>query len=252
MTTSVPYPVQLIFSLGAVLDVRQRSYAICRRLKQLGDDQIIDALKQIMDGAVSGLLQYRSLYNAVIVPGIMVDVFGSQRVSCLVKLSQDREEFAVASVLLDLPSSREDVPHQPYSEPALKEIPLGMKKSLAKKPDFKLIQKIAKDQDHRVIRILLDNQRLTENDVLKIGSTRPTSPKIIEEIYSHRKWIQRYSVKKCIVLNPYSPLSVSLRMIRFLTLADLDLVISSTELDPYLIVQAERLIQQKHSSFRTT
>jgi len=147
---------------------------------------------------------------------------------------------------VDLPDEAVgDFPHQPFLDAGLKETPLGMRKALARKPDFKLIQRIARDQDHRVIRHLLDNPRLTEKDVIHIGSTRPTSPKVLEVIYDHPKWIARYSVKRVIVLSPHSPLSISLRLLTFLTTEDLEEVREALDLRETLREQAQRIITEK-------
>ena len=155
-------------------------------------------------------------------------------------------ELDILTILTDVPSrDREDRPRQPFLDGTLREIPLGMRKSLARKPDFRLIQRIAKDQDHRVIRQLLDNPRMTERDVIRIGSTRPTSPKVLETIYNHPRWISRYAIKKTIVFNPYAPLSLSLRLLTYLNVQDLELLSTMPELDSDLVAEARKNVNKK-------
>jgi hypothetical protein len=173
-------------------------------------------------------------------------VLGAKKMSELVGEAQARAEYGVAATLVDIPEeSTRDLPFQPFLDGGLKETSLGMRKAMARKPDFKLIQRIARDQDHRVIRNLLDNPRLTERDVIHIGSTRPTSRKVIEVIYEHPKWMARYSVKKVIVLSPYSPLSLAMRLLIFMTLEDLEEARKTHDLSPILREQAQRIMQER-------
>jgi hypothetical protein len=164
----------------------------------------------------------------------------------LVQVAQERGDFEVVALFLDLPlDASGDQPFQPFLDARLRETPLGMRKALARKLDFTLIKQIARDQDHRVIGILLNNPRLTEPDVVRIGATRPTSPRVLEEIAKHPRWNKRYSVKKTIVLNPHSPLSLALRFLAYMTLGDLDHVMKTAELNPVLVREAQRIIERK-------
>lgn len=236
----------LVATLSRVGDVKQRSYALAARLKDYEPDFIVDALKVIRDRALDGEEDFLRLYNGLVVSGTFAEVFGKTTMSALVETAQERGDYEIVALLLDLPHEyRDDAPQQPFLDASLRDVPLGMRKSLARAPDFTLIKKIARDQDHRVIEHLLSNPRLTEQDVIRIGSTRPTSPKVLEEISKHPKWICRYRVKKVIVLNPHSPLSLALRMLAYMNVQDLDYVCQSTELDPHLIREAERLLERK-------
>ena len=84
-----------------------------------------------------------------------------------------------------------------------------------------VLRKLLKDQDPMVIRSLLLNPRLTESEVLKIASLRPTSPRILEEVFHNATWVARYRVKKALVCNPYSPPSIAVHLLKFLLLSDL-------------------------------
>jgi hypothetical protein len=84
-----------------------------------------------------------------------------------------------------------------------------------------VLRKLLKDQDPMIIRSLLLNPRLTESEVLKIASLRPTSPRILEEVFHNATWVARYRVKKALVYNPYSPPSIAVHLLKFLLLSDL-------------------------------
>jgi hypothetical protein len=237
---------ELILSLARVMDTRQRSYALASRLADLEDDAVIDTIKTIRESALVGHEDCLLLYNALTVTGILAEVLGAAKISVLVDAAQSRGDYDTVAILMDLPHEGQDeLPFQPLLDAGLKETPLGMRKALARKPDFKLISRIAHDQDCRVIEILLNNPRLTERDVIRIGATRPTSPKVLEKIFNHPRWISRYAIKKVIVLNPHSPLSMSLKLLTFMRLEDLNHVVSRPDLNPALVLEARRLVAKK-------
>lgn len=98
----------------------------------------------------------------------------------------------------------------------MEDVPLGVKKSLAKKIDKRLLNRLVHEQDPSVIEILLQNPSLVELDVMKIVTKRPTSQLVIRQVFLDRKWISRYPIKRAIVLNPYSPPNISIALLPFL------------------------------------
>jgi len=194
---------ELISRLARIPDMRQRGYALALRLRTRDDEFVLGVIALIWDEALKGEEDFLRLYNGLLVPGVLLGVLGKERISNLVEAARVRGQAELVAILHDFPSEHEpDTYHQPYLDGALREAPLGMRKSLARKPDFKMISRIARDQDHRVIENLLSNPRLTERDVVRIAAVRPISPKVLEVIYKHPRWMTRYSVKKTIVLNP--------------------------------------------------
>jgi hypothetical protein len=236
----------LILSLARIVDVRHRSHALANRLVSLENGVAVQTLKAIRENALQGDEDCLLLYNALTVTGILADVLGTAKISALVEAAQSSGDYDTVAVLMDLPQEAQDeVPFQPFLDAGLKETSLGMRKTLARKPDFKLISRIAHDQDYRVIEILLNNPRLTERDVIRIGATRPTSPKVLEKIFNHPRWICRYAIKKVIVLNPHAPLSMSLKLLTFMRIDDLSHIVSRPDLNPALVQEARRLAAKK-------
>lgn len=236
----------MVLTLARISDRKQRSHALAARLGTFTDCQAVGIMKIIRERALDGNADFLRLYNSLLVDGVLVDTMGSVRVARLAEEARNRGECWLVALLVDLPTERvDDQPVQPYLDSSLREAPLGMRTFLARRPDFKMIQRIASDQDHRVIGHLLSNPRLTEKDVIKIGATRPTSPKVIQAIYNHPKWIARYSVKKTIVFSPYAPLSISLRLLPYLTVDHLEQLCEMSDAAPVLLEQARQLIREK-------
>lgn len=245
-----PTAQELVARLSAIEDIRQRSLALAQRLRKLSNEDVCEVITAIRERAASGDRDAIRLYNGLLVSGMLAEVLGNRRMSELVETAQREEKFEIVAILVDIPpETPEDIPFQPFLDPGLRETPLGMRKALARRPDFRLIKRIARDQDHRVIRILLNNPRLTEMDVTRIASTRPASPKVLEEIYNHPRWIHRHSVKKVIVLNPYTPLSLGLRLLTFMRLQDLEEICASSDLNSVLLREARHMMAKKMRCF---
>lgn len=238
----------LIETLSRVSDVRQRSYALATRLKDMDSSLIVDVLALVREKAVLGHEDFLRLYNSLVAPDVFAEVLGKAGVSKLIDAAQAKEMYGMVAFFMDLPDKNtHGFSGQPFLDGTLKETPLGMRKALARKPDAKLLKRIARDQDHRVIKVLLDNPRLTEMDVVRIGATRPTSPQVLEEIARHPRWGARYAIKKVVIFNPHSPLSLALRLLAFMTLQDLEEALKSPDLNPALQRQAELIIEKKRN-----
>lgn len=238
--------LEIVATLSKVADPRQRGYALAERLDLLGPELVIDAIKIIRERALQGDADCLRLYNALTVEGPLVETLGDEKLEEVAYIAHQRGEFEIVAMLRDIPSDREyDRPHQPFLDSGLREIPIGVRKSLARKPDSRLMQRIAKDQDHRVIEQLLNNPRMTESEVIKIGATRPTSPKVLDAISKHPRWINRYRVKKTIVFNPYAPLSLALRLLAYLSVPDLEMLCSLSEVNQVVLTEAEKLLRKK-------
>ncbi|UCF88950.1 MAG: hypothetical protein JSV70_01450 [bacterium] len=121
-------------------------------------------------------------------------------------------------------------------------VPLGVRKSMARKPDLAAIESLMLEQDPSVIHNLLNNPRTIEDIVVKMASLRPTSAQVLEEICAHPKWSARYSVKKSLAFNPYSPPRMVHSLLPTLLLKDLIDVTLSTVLHPEVRAGAKRFI----------
>lgn len=95
-------------------------------------------------------------------------------------------------------------------DPVLDAVSLGERKSMARKLDPDLMERLAKDGDARVIRIYLANPRLTESLVLRMIALRPHRGKILREFGVQYRWLSRPQVRRALVLNPYTPIRLAM------------------------------------------
>ncbi len=78
------------------------------------------------------------------------------------------------------------------------------------------------DPSPRVLRSLLGNRNLSEEDVLIIANRKNLPSDILESIAKDKRWTESYPVRLALARNPKSPLSVSLSIARYLRLFDLE------------------------------
>jgi len=105
---------------------------------------------------------------------------------------------------------------------------LGERKSLARRPDRAMTERLLRDPHPDVIRQLLANPKVTEDDVLSLAARRPCRPDILAQIAQSQRWSHRPRVRMALVLNPDAPLDVTVPLLGLLMRQELRLVATST------------------------
>lgn len=111
---------------------------------------------------------------------------------------------------------------------------LGERKSLARRPDRKMTERLLRDPHPDVIRQLLSNPKLIEEDVVSLAARRPCRPDVLREIARTPRWAHRPHVRMALVLNPDTPFDVAVPLVGLLVRQELRLVASSTTVAPAL------------------
>lgn len=122
---------------------------------------------------------------------------------------------------------------------------LGERKTLARSHDREALLALLRDPHPAVIDILLGNPHLTERDVLAIASRRPSLPEALELVAASDRWIARYSIKRALALNPYTPLPCATRLVTSLRERDLRDIASDAQLHAGLREQARALLTRR-------
>ncbi|MBI5482665.1 MAG: hypothetical protein HY906_27675 [Deltaproteobacteria bacterium] len=143
------------------------------------------------------------------------DALTYERRAALYAAARDGGRYDLADLFLSAGVGPEPAPSAPLNV-AGRTLTLGERKSLARGGRREMLDRLMRDPAAPVIRILLGNPRLTERDVVAIAARRPQLPEIQHEIARARRWISRYSVKLALVLNPYTPTDIAVRLIGLL------------------------------------
>jgi len=111
-------------------------------------------------------------------------------------------------------------PERPL-KPTGRPLTLGERKALARTNNREQILLLVRDPHPAVVAILLDNPHVTESDILKIASRRPTVPESLTKLAAHPRWSVRHAVKRALVMNPSTPLADAIRIATTLRVAEL-------------------------------
>jgi hypothetical protein len=120
---------------------------------------------------------------------------------------------------------------------------LGERKSLARTHDRSLIQRVVRDPHPDVIRILLDNPSLTEEDVVRVCAHRPNDPAVLQTVYRHRRWVVRYRPRNAILRNPDTQLDTALLLAPLLRKSELKEAATSSELAAPLRLSCKAILE---------
>jgi hypothetical protein len=144
-------------------------------------------------------------------------------------IRQPQETSLQAVRLANLPDPNQDrVPDYGRG----RSLTLGERKTLAGRPDREMMARLLGDPHPEVIRRLLCNPKLTEDDVIRLASKRPCRPDVLAEIARSPRWIHRGRIRLAIVLNPDTPLDIASPIAGLLVRQELRLVSESTSVSP--------------------
>jgi hypothetical protein len=225
---SVPNAQALIRRLRAIREPSARRLALAGMLGQGEASTWVDVLADLLRRAgrtddADAQAVVECLTHAVASAGLpyaaRTTLYGAAR---------EAGHGAVARLFLDAspPTASEDEleralePERPL-RPRGRPLTLGERKALARSARRDFLVPLLRDPHPDVVAILLDNPHLTEPDVVTVAALRPAVPASLEQVATHVRWSVRYAVKRAVVLNPYAPIHVAVRLATTLRRADL-------------------------------
>lgn len=161
----------------------------------------------------------------------------------LYEAAKDADLEGVARLFFSAPPLAEPPPPEPeqYVPSAGRTVTLGERKSLARRGRRDIVTALVRDPDASVIANLLANPLLTEKDVLAVASRRPARRDVLRAIFASR-WVCRYHVKRALVMNPFTPDDLAVRLAGALIEMDLRLVAADAQLRLPVRAQARALL----------
>ena len=166
-----------------------------------------------------------------------------------------REE-ATARKLLSLDRLLRRAPRTPHHERSFQELPVpdygtgreltvGERRSLARRPNRRSFEKLLLDPHPLVITQLLHNPRLVEDDVVRMVARRPARVDVLEAIARMPRWLSRQRVRLALLLNPGTQPSIAMPLLGACTRVELREVVTSTDTPLALRVTARELLQRR-------
>ena len=229
--------------LARLDEIDMRVGLICEQLESLSDEEAVRLLHEAHRDAASGRTDAQSVFLAL--GWALFEPRVEPRRSALGATARRAELHHVADFATS-PSEggapledKRRIPDFGRGRP----LTLGERKSLARTHDRSLIQRVVRDPHPDVVRILLDNPSLTEEDVVRVCAARPNHPNVLQTVYRHRRWVVRYRPRNAIVRNPYAPLDTALLLAPLLRKGELEEAATSSDLAPPLRLSCRMILE---------
>ncbi len=109
-----------------------------------------------------------------------------------------------------------------------RELTIGERRSMARRPDRRFFEKLLADPNPLVIERLLENPRLTEDDVVRLAARRP-APVEAQLVLARTPWLSRRRVRLTLLQNPGAPPAVTVPLLALCTHTELRMLSKSFE-----------------------
>ncbi len=111
---------------------------------------------------------------------------------------------------------------------------------------------LLRDSNRLIPLYVLQNARITEDEIAQVANSAASSREIIAEISRSREWTKSYKVKRSLAVNPKTPLDKSMRFLNTLSYKDVRDISRSKNVPSALAIQAKRLVQRKQDTGKMT
>jgi hypothetical protein len=105
--------------------------------------------------------------------------------------------------------------------PGTRPLTLGERKALARSWRRDVLERLVVDPSADVVKLLLGNPHVTEEDILRIATSRRSSGAVLMLVLQAERWGRRPRIRRALVRNPNLPLATALRLVGLLNRAEL-------------------------------
>ncbi len=146
--------------------------------------------------------------------------------------------------VISTPSAPESMPPVPDYGTG-RELTVGERRSLARRPNRRAFERLLSDPHPLVMRTLLHNPRLTEDDVVRLAVRRPLRSAVIDELAQCPNWLVRPRVRMTLIHNPGTPGIVTLPLLALCKRDELVEVLENTAVNAVLRTTARELLDRR-------
>jgi hypothetical protein len=232
--------------LLSLTDVTLRVGWLRAHLSELRDGDAADLLCRLCE---DGERQDPDAREALLIVAMLLAADGDS--PFVERLRQHAEERRLLSLARLLRRGAEGgVSSRSLSEPPVpdygagREVTVGERRSMARSPNRKVLEKLLRDPHPLVLKQLLGNPRLTEDDVVRLAARRPLHHAIVEVLAESPRWLRRPRVRLTLLLNPGTPEAVSMPLLAVCTRCELLDVVHGVDAPITLRGAAQELLER--------
>jgi hypothetical protein len=235
---------QTLGDLEALPEHGMRSTTLARRISILASDDIARFFCALL-ARIKTDKKARAALALIVNPEALKSALGNELFHEVHKRATELRLPKVARLFTDLaPQKSGPAGYDKEIDAQMESISLGERRALSKRNIKESIDQLLSDPDPMVIGNILNNPRTTEREVVKIASKRPGAAEILKLVATHGKWSKRYTVKKALALNPYSPPRVVIVLLESLMAQDLRVVATEESLHEQVQTAAKELLRE--------
>lgn len=102
---------------------------------------------------------------------------------------------------------------------------------------------LIKESNKMVQNAVLRNPRISEEEVIRITSSKSASDELLRMVARNKDWVKNYHIKSSLVLNPKTPLAISLKLLDSLYAQDISKIAKSKNVPSVLATAARRKLE---------
>ncbi len=141
----------------------------------------------------------------------------------------------------DEPASRPAEPEKALWS-RIRSMTVGQKVKLAFTGNKEVRAILLRDSNKVIPRLVLQNPRLTEEEILMLARDRNTDEEVLRQIAETREWTRVYGVRAALVENARTPLAKAVSLLQTLEERELTRLAKSKHVSNAIAVQARRLL----------
>ncbi|HEX2879457.1 MAG TPA: hypothetical protein VHO25_07960 [Polyangiaceae bacterium] len=126
-----------------------------------------------------------------------------------------------------------------------RELTLGERRSLARRPQRKWLERLLQDPHPMVIELLLKNPKLTESDLVRIATSRRTRADIFHSIVRAERWLSQGRIRWALIMNPATPIPLTVPLLFLCTRPELREARDASNLPLTVRSTAAELLQRR-------
>lgn len=124
---------------------------------------------------------------------------------------------------------------------------VGQRIKLALKGNRDARMILVRDTNRLIQRFVLQNPRITDDEIVMIAKNRNLDAEILRIIGAHKTWPRKYQVRLALITNPKTPIATALHFLSSLMERDIRFLAKSKNVSATVVSQARRLLMLREA-----